>query len=69
MSTQPCSVTIALHLPVMEDYDDIHEDLLLGSPEWASAWWENKQNDNATNGDLARLDQMLSQSFNLLTGV
>ena len=53
----------------MEDYDDIHEELLLSSPEWAYAWWENKKNDNATNGDLARLDKMLSLSYNLLVGV
>ncbi len=53
----------------MEDYDDIHEELLLSSPEWAHAWWENKQNDNATNGDLARLDKMLSQSYNELVGI
>ena len=66
---QPCSVTLALHLPVMEDYDDIHEDLLLNSPEWATAWYENKQHEVTTNNDLARLDKMLNEGLNLLVGV
>lgn len=26
---KPCKVTLALELPIEEDYDDIHEDLLL----------------------------------------
>ena len=42
---QPCKVTLALETPVEENFDDIHEDLLLKNPDWASAWFENKQND------------------------
>ena len=53
----------------MEDYDDIHEELLLNSPEWAKAWFENKQYENATTSDISRLEKMLQDGSNGLIGI
>ncbi len=49
-------MTIALQLPIEEDFDDIHEDTLLKNPDWAEAWFENKKNDNITSSDVQRVE-------------
>ena len=45
-SKNPCRATLAIQLPVEENFDDIHQELLLKNPGWADAWFENKQNDD-----------------------